>query len=81
MDGVLGGGQIGYNWQFNKSWVVGVEADFQGTGQRGSATFPPTTSDYRLRGVIAVINVDDDGNLDAKDAVVRHCARPARRRA
>jgi outer membrane immunogenic protein len=41
MDGVLGGGQVGYNWQFNKSWVVGVEADFQGTGQRGTATLPP----------------------------------------
>src|SRR5580704_18713994 len=40
MDGVLGGGQIGYNWQFNRSWVIGVEADIQGTGERGSANFP-----------------------------------------
>jgi outer membrane immunogenic protein len=40
MDGVLGGGQFGYNWQFTRSWVVGVEADIQGTGQRGTATFP-----------------------------------------
>jgi outer membrane immunogenic protein len=37
MDGVLGGGQFGYNWQFNRSWVLGVEADIQGTGQRGTA--------------------------------------------
>src|SRR6202451_2250943 len=44
MDGVLGGAQIGYNWQLHQSWVVGVEADFQGTGQRGSATFPPITT-------------------------------------
>jgi len=44
MDGVLGGGQIGYNWQFNKSWVFGLEADIQGTGQRGSIGFPPITT-------------------------------------
>ena len=28
--GVLGGGQIGYNWHFAPSLVVGIEADFQG---------------------------------------------------
>jgi outer membrane immunogenic protein len=27
----IGGGQIGYNWQFT-GWVVGIEADFQGIG-------------------------------------------------
>jgi outer membrane immunogenic protein len=27
--GVLGGGQIGYNWQLLPRWVLGVEADFQ----------------------------------------------------
>ena len=26
-DGFIGGGQIGYNWQFTPSWVVGLEAD------------------------------------------------------
>jgi outer membrane immunogenic protein len=36
--GVVGGGQIGYNWQVATNWVVGVEADFQGTGQRESST-------------------------------------------
>ncbi len=29
--GVLGGAQIGYNYQFGKSYVIGAEADFQGT--------------------------------------------------
>jgi outer membrane immunogenic protein len=29
--GVVGGGQIGYNYQFGQSFVVGVETDFQGT--------------------------------------------------
>ena len=35
VDGALGGGQIGYNWQVDRKWVVGVEADIQGTGERG----------------------------------------------
>src|SRR5262245_12471675 len=30
--GVIGGGQIGYNWQFSPNWVAGLEADFQGSG-------------------------------------------------
>jgi outer membrane immunogenic protein len=38
-DGVIGGGQIGYNYQFNPTWVLGLEADFQGTGERGSNSF------------------------------------------
>jgi outer membrane immunogenic protein len=29
--GVVGGGQIGYNYQFGPSFLVGVETDFQGT--------------------------------------------------
>jgi outer membrane immunogenic protein len=40
MDGVLGGGQVGYNWQFSSNWVFGLEADIQGTGQRGTADLP-----------------------------------------
>jgi outer membrane immunogenic protein len=35
MDGVIGGGQLGYNWQINR-WVFGLEADIQGSGQKGS---------------------------------------------
>ena len=30
LDGVIGGGQIGYNWQAN-NWVLGLEADIQGS--------------------------------------------------
>jgi outer membrane immunogenic protein len=36
-DGVIGGGQIGYNWQTG-SWVFGLEADIQGSGQKGGWT-------------------------------------------
>ena len=37
MDGGLGGAQIGYNWQLDRTWVVGLEADIQGTGERGGS--------------------------------------------
>jgi outer membrane immunogenic protein len=39
LDGIIGGGQIGYNWQVDKSWVFGLEADFQGSGEKGSNSF------------------------------------------
>lgn len=42
--GVIGGGQIGYNWQ-SANIVYGVVADFQGSDVKGGATFvgtPPT---------------------------------------
>jgi outer membrane immunogenic protein len=38
MNGVVGGGQIGYNSQM-QNWLWGLEADFQGTGQGSSHSF------------------------------------------
>jgi outer membrane immunogenic protein len=39
LNGVVGGGQIGYNWQaMGSPGVFGVEADGQGTGQDNSAS-------------------------------------------
>jgi outer membrane immunogenic protein len=35
VDGGVFGGQIGYNWQVDPKWVVGIEADGQWTGERG----------------------------------------------
>jgi outer membrane immunogenic protein len=37
MDGVIGGGQAGYNWQRN-NWVFGLETDIQGSGQKGNTS-------------------------------------------
>jgi outer membrane immunogenic protein len=37
-DGFIGGGQIGYNWQFSPIWVAGIEADFQGAVEKDSNT-------------------------------------------
>ncbi|HEX2654632.1 MAG TPA: outer membrane protein [Xanthobacteraceae bacterium] len=42
-DGVIGGGQIGYNWQMG-SLVTGLEVDIQGSGIKGSNTKAPFTA-------------------------------------
>ena len=38
MDGVIGGFQSGYNYQFGQ-WVLGLETDFQASGQKGSSVY------------------------------------------
>jgi outer membrane immunogenic protein len=48
VNGGLFGGQVGYNWQVNPKWVIGVEADAQWTGERGRLT----TTLGTLRGVL-----------------------------
>lgn len=35
--GFIGGGQVGYNYQWGPNFVIGIEADMQGTGIRGSS--------------------------------------------
>jgi outer membrane immunogenic protein len=54
VDGVIGGVQTGYNYQFG-AWVWGLETDIQASGQKGGSTFPvlalpPTalTTDHKL---------------------------------
>lgn len=37
--GFVGGGQLGYNWQFPSNLVLGVEGDFQGSAQSRTDTF------------------------------------------
>jgi len=34
--GLVGGGQVGYNWQFNQAWLAGLEADFDFADVHGS---------------------------------------------
>src|SRR5215831_1624155 len=38
-DGFIGGGQIGYNWQYSPLIVVGLEADIQGALEKHTADF------------------------------------------
>jgi outer membrane immunogenic protein len=42
--GVVGGGQVGFNWQIKRWLVIGAEADFQGSGMDGSKTISPVNS-------------------------------------
>lgn len=51
--GVLGGVQAGYNWQLDRSWLVGIEADFDGADVKGTGVsnfifggIPPTPSTF-----------------------------------
>ncbi|MBG0811284.1 porin family protein [Methylosinus sp. H3A] len=49
IDGFIGGGQIGYNYQFANAFVAGIEADIQGVAGSNGATssvaaFGPLTS-------------------------------------
>jgi outer membrane immunogenic protein len=44
MNGWVFGGQAGYNWQFNRSWVFGLEGDIDATGQRGTTALGPITA-------------------------------------
>jgi outer membrane immunogenic protein len=37
--GVIGGGQAGFNYQVGPQWVLGFEADIQGSGEQGSSNF------------------------------------------
>ena len=41
LGGDVVGGQAGYNWQANRNFVIGIEADLQGTGQKGTDTPAP----------------------------------------
>jgi outer membrane immunogenic protein len=52
LNGVIGGGQIGYNWQANNQWVLGVEADFQGSGENASDPRAPLSFNIDLNETI-----------------------------
>ena len=54
--GFIGGGQIGYNWQFASSWVVGFEADIQGISRTGAETLNTSVGPFPFFGVAEVIN-------------------------
>ncbi len=41
LNGVIGGVEAGYNWQM-ANYLLGIEADFQGSGQKGSGAFSAT---------------------------------------
>jgi outer membrane immunogenic protein len=54
--GVIGGVQLGYNWQVKPDWLVGVEADLDWSGIKGSAA----TSNTILGGSPVVTNAMEE---------------------
>ncbi len=60
LDGVIGGGQVGYNVQ-SGNWLFGLEADIQGSSERGTAT--SSVGIAGLCGVIAVFPCTTTGTL------------------
>ena len=53
LNGVIGGGQVGYNWQpLGRPWVFGVEADIQGSAQRADSSF--AVAGITAPGIVAV---------------------------
>jgi outer membrane immunogenic protein len=50
VNGGVFGGQIGYNWQVDPRWVLGLEADAQWTGERGRSNDPLGTTRVTLPG-------------------------------
>jgi outer membrane immunogenic protein len=65
VNGGLGGGQLGYNWQFNHNWLLGIEADIQGTGQSGNDPLP-TVVTHGGFAILALPNVTTTGNISEK---------------
>ena len=48
--GILGGGQVGYNYQFPTHWVLGIEADIDGAGITGSVNTCATATTGGIAG-------------------------------
>lgn len=58
LDGVLGGGQIGYNWQTG-SWVLGLEADIQATSEQGSGVASEFIPGVGIPGTTGTLNYSE----------------------
>ena len=81
-NGFIGGGQIGYNYQFATSWLVGIEADIDGiAGGNGTASVFTVTPRGRLRAEIYgswPAAAQNDGHRLEEPQLSWHRARPVR---
>lgn len=55
-DGFIGGGQVGYNWQFNNQFVLGIEADIQGVAGSSSSAATNSTTPTGAAGGLAILS-------------------------
>ena len=49
--GVIGGGQVGFNWAPTPNWVAGLVTDFQGSGMKDSATATVTPAAFPVTSI------------------------------
>lgn len=56
-NGFIGGAQIGFNYQINNKWVVGIETDFAGANISGSKTVSSVATSPLGSGLITPFNV------------------------
>ncbi|MCC3246400.1 outer membrane beta-barrel protein [Methylocystis sp. WRRC1] len=62
--GFIGGGQIGYNWQFGGSFLTGVEADIQGIAASSGRSNVTGVAFNALTGAMAMTTTDVSKRLD-----------------
>jgi outer membrane immunogenic protein len=72
-DSFIGGGQIGYNYQFSPQWVGGIEADIDGLTNRGISTqtrtvnlLPPFPTEFYTGNVTVSSKLDWLGTVRAR---------------
>jgi outer membrane immunogenic protein len=64
--GLIGGAQVGYNWMLSPSIVVGLVADFQGSGMKASATNSVTPPGFVTTNQSNSVQTDWFGTARAK---------------
>jgi outer membrane immunogenic protein len=64
--GFMGGGYVGYNYQLNQNFVLGLEGDFQGTTNSKSATWAPSPVLYPLASATAKSSLDWLGAINGR---------------
>jgi outer membrane immunogenic protein len=62
--GFIGGGQLGYNWQFTNSWIAGFEADIQGIADRRSDAIAATVAIVGFPGTSVTTNMTVTKEVD-----------------
>jgi outer membrane immunogenic protein len=55
-DGFVGGGQVGYSWQFNNQFVLGLEADIQGFASSSGTVATNSTTPTGAAGGLGILS-------------------------
>jgi len=61
MDNWVVGGEAGYNWQFARNFVAGIEADLQATGEEGTGTALPLITTGCTLGILCTTTTTNVG--------------------